>query len=98
MAQTALHAGFSWVIRLLCGAEIDSTLHRVRHWERLRHGPCVSGNEGEPLKDRFCTLLIVLHQLVCDAIGDHDLRSTQLILGEVDLINGHFTMPFFLPA
>mmetsp|Transcript_36871 Transcript_36871/g.79967 ORF Transcript_36871/g.79967 Transcript_36871/m.79967 type:complete len:579 (+) Transcript_36871:554-2290(+) len=61
----------------------DGILGRNHGWER---GHCCR-HEGQPTDDGLDTILVVLNQLMCDTIGNHDVRASQLVLGGVDLLS-----------
>mmetsp|Transcript_95182 Transcript_95182/g.199016 ORF Transcript_95182/g.199016 Transcript_95182/m.199016 type:complete len:570 (+) Transcript_95182:153-1862(+) len=60
----------------------DGILGRNHGWER---GHCCR-HEGQPTDDGLDTILVVLNQLMRDAIGDHDVRASKLVLRGVDLL------------
>ena len=64
-----LHVAIPWISKLTDG----------------RRASDIFGNEAQPIQDRGHTFLIVSHDLMSHAIGHHDLRTSKLILGGVDI-------------
>mmetsp|Transcript_13466 Transcript_13466/g.36269 ORF Transcript_13466/g.36269 Transcript_13466/m.36269 type:complete len:694 (+) Transcript_13466:423-2504(+) len=48
------------------------------------------GDVGEPPKNRLDAVLVVVHKLVRDAVGHHDVRAAQLVLCRVHVLTQEF--------
>mmetsp|Transcript_13887 Transcript_13887/g.33109 ORF Transcript_13887/g.33109 Transcript_13887/m.33109 type:complete len:578 (-) Transcript_13887:4136-5869(-) len=73
------------IVRSRSGAELDVTVDgvgTVAAGSRVAGG---LGNEAEPLDDGANAFLIVVDNLVRNTVGEHDLGTTELILGVVDI-------------
>mmetsp|Transcript_30156 Transcript_30156/g.77433 ORF Transcript_30156/g.77433 Transcript_30156/m.77433 type:complete len:1026 (-) Transcript_30156:2583-5660(-) len=71
------------VVRLLGGGVADVAVHRVRGGQHRRQHLVGGGDVAEPLQDGLHAGLVVGHLLVGDAVGNHDLRTAQLVLAGV---------------